>query len=138
MFEYAYAPERSAERAMWEPVPAEAMHEPGIVDLMKIYGGSDSCAYAKTVITSDRAQPAVLELGSDDGVKVWLNGEVVHENDVARSLALRSDRVSVDLNKGRNTLMIKVTQGGGDWAFAARLRDPEGLRLEGVSFQAPE
>jgi hypothetical protein len=68
---------------------------------------------------------------------VWLNCEVVHANDVPRGLTLNADIVPVTLRAGDNDLLIKVTQGGGDWQFAARLRTSEGLHLDGVTFKVP-
>jgi hypothetical protein len=41
-----------------------------------------------------------LELGSDDGVKVWLNQKLVHAKNVARALRPGSDKVNVALNAG--------------------------------------
>ncbi len=35
------------------------------------------------------------------------------------------DRKRVHLNKGTNTLLIKVDEGGGAWGFSARVVDPE-------------
>ncbi len=37
-----------------------------------------------------------------------------------------------NLNKGDNTLLLKVTQGGGDFAAVARLRTPDGKPLSNV------
>ena len=43
-----------------------------------------SAAIGKTNINSMREQKAQLEIGSDDGVKVWVNGKLVHANNAAR------------------------------------------------------
>ena len=51
-----------------------------------------------------------LWLGSDDGVKVWLNGAVVYSANVARAITPDSDKVNISLKKGWNTLIFKVTQ----------------------------
>jgi hypothetical protein len=68
-----------------------------------------------------------LLIGSDDGVKVWLNGELVHNNHAHRGLTLDQDRVRVKLRKGINWLLVKVENGGGDWALAVRVRDADGV-----------
>jgi len=116
----------------WHPVQA-APDKPCMVDLLKAVGGENRAAYLKAVVKSPVAQEAELSLGSDDGVKVWLNGRQVHANNAARGYEPDQDRVSVKLAKGENVLLLKVTQGGGDWAAGAALRPSGGSgRLEGV------
>jgi hypothetical protein len=39
------------------------------------------------------------------------------------------DKVEVDLQAGDNVLMLKVTEGGGDWAATAKLTLPDGSRV---------
>jgi type 1 glutamine amidotransferase/HEAT repeat protein len=136
----AFAPEspESASAIEWTEMPAAAYSEPGIFDLMKVAGGGDRCAYLRTEIVSDREQRARLEIGSDDGVKVWLNGMVVHENNVMRGLTVGQDVVNVTLRKGVNTLMMKITQGGGDWKACCRIRAVDGFALDGVTIRAPD
>src|SRR5207245_847012 len=97
---------------------------PGAVDLLKVLGGEQCVAYARTQIYSAQEQPALLEIGSDDGVKVWLNSEVVHANNVARALQPDSDKIQVHLKAGWNRLLLKITQNNQGWAFCARLRKP--------------
>jgi hypothetical protein len=62
-------------------------------------------------------------IGSDDGVRIWLNGKKVHDNDVARSVALDQDLVELPLEQGRNELLIKVANFGGVGGFAFRRID---------------
>ena len=40
----------------------------------------DHVVYGSTTLNSPRKQETTMLVGSDDGVKVWLNGEVVHYN----------------------------------------------------------
>lgn len=74
-------------------------------------------AYAYTEIESPKDQEALFFLGSDDGVKVWVNGKLVHDNLVARAAVAREDRIKVKLHKGTNTILCKVENGAGDWAL---------------------
>ena len=71
-------------------------------------------------------------MGSDDGLKVWINDKIVHTNDTARPLQPGSDKAKVELREGWNRLMIKVTQNNLDWEFCARFLNPYGTRLKGV------
>jgi len=52
----------------------------------------------------------VLELGSDDGVKIWLNGSQIYALNTARPLQPGSDKVNLTLRAGWNLLVAKVTQ----------------------------
>jgi len=91
-------------------------------------------------IWSPRKRSATLELGSDDGVKVWLNGETVHANNALRGVTPGQDKVDVTLQRGSNELMLKVTNGGGDWGAIVRVvgKNKKPLRnLREVSPQFP-
>lgn len=133
LFDIAFAPEKADVEARWRAVPAGA-HEtmPWMIDLDEFLGGINRVAYLRTRVYTPKPQDAVLEMGTDDGVKVWLNGEVVHSNNVTRALMPGQDKVEVSLKQGWNDLMLKVTQGGGDWGVCARLRSADGAKLEGL------
>jgi hypothetical protein len=77
-----------------------------------------------------------MECGSDDGIKVWLNGVVVHANNVERSSAPRQDLVKVALKQGWNDLLLKVTNAGDGWACACRFRQPDGSALNDLKIEA--
>lgn len=133
LFDVVFEPEKAGSKADWRPVGQAGMDKTGLVELNKILGGDERAAYLKTQITSDRDQEAWLEIGSDDGVKVWLNEKVVDANNVIRAYAPGQDKVKVMLNHGVNRLLLKVTQGGGEWSACCRLRAPDGTPLDGVT-----
>lgn len=81
-------------------------------------------AYAYTEITSERSQPALLLLGSEDWLAVWLNGELVHENFVYRHCVPDKDAVLVNLRKGVNRLLVKVARIAGGWGVSAKVIMP--------------
>ena len=54
-----------------------------------------------------------LFIGSDDGVKVWLNGKVVDRVADARAVQFGDDVVDVELKKGANLLLCKLQNGSG-------------------------
>ncbi|MEE2911203.1 MAG: hypothetical protein VX830_12450 [Candidatus Poribacteria bacterium] len=60
---------------------------------------------------------ASARVGSDDGVKVWFNGKDVHTNAVDRGAGDFQDNFEVDIKKGDNVLMVKVTEKGGGWSM---------------------
>ena len=51
-------------------------------------------------------------VGSDDGVKVWLNGEVVHYNPTTRGAGDYQDAFPVTLKQGTNVLLVAVDNRG--------------------------
>ena len=127
----------NAQGVRWKAMPpGPDTKRPWIMDLLKELGGEQCVAYARTWVHSDQPQPAQLELGSDDGIKVWLNRKVVHANNTFRGLEVGSDKVNVTLNAGWNALLLKVTQLNGGWAFCARFRKPDGTHLDGLQFSA--
>ena len=63
-------------------------------------------------------------MGSDDGVKVWIGGKLVHEHAVSRPLVPDQDRIEIDLREGENEVLLRVDQGGGPWGFTFRIDDP--------------
>jgi len=105
-----------------------------VIDFREFYGGTNAAAYALTWIDSDRATDALLALGSDDGVVVWLDAARIHTNLAARAYRSMEDEVPLRLRKGRNRLLVKVTQGGGDWKFCAHLLDTQRNPLRGVRY----
>lgn len=138
LFDVAFPPESpDATGVEWQPVPVGTSKErPFLVELDKVWKGDARVAYLRTFVYSDKAQPAKLEVGSDDGIKIWLNGTVVHANNTVRPCAPDQDKVDITLNEGCNILLMKITQGGGEWSACARLRTPENAKLPGIRSEA--
>jgi hypothetical protein len=99
---------------------------PGLLDFARLIGGNDRVAYAKASIVSAVAQDVLLLVGSDDGVKLWLNGISVHAHNISRSATPGDDTVRVRLAPGNNELLAKVNQGDGGWALCVRVADASG------------
>jgi len=89
--------------------------------------------YGLAYVHSPDERTAHLLLGSDDGVRVWLNGALVHSNPAYRGHYPDQDKVKVTLRKGWNQLLIKVLQGAGGWGFYARFADPDGALRYGTA-----
>ena len=68
----------------------------------------------------------MMLVGSDDGVRVWINDALVHSNPAYRGAYPDQDRIKVSLRKGWNKVMIKVLQGAGGWGYYVRFADPDG------------
>jgi len=82
-------------------------------------------AYGLAYVHSPSERPAVMRIGSDDGVRIWLNRELVHTHPAYRGAYPDQDTVPVHLRKGWNRLLIKVLQGAGGWGYYVRFVDPE-------------
>ncbi len=99
--------------------------EDGLVDFMDgaSHGDLDYCiGYAWTEIEVANDTDAWLGIGSDDGMKLWLNGEIVVDQWVQRPSRLDDDVVPLRLKKGTNQFLIKIQNMKGQWSFTARLR----------------
>ncbi len=78
-------------------------------------------AYAFCYLKSDADKDVILAVGSNDGIRIWLNGERVWDNHCPRGAVPDDDCFEVSLKAGLNPLLIKVDQGFGNWGFYARV-----------------
>jgi hypothetical protein len=140
LFDVVWPPEEPQARdVQWRPLPAGTdPSRPWVLDLLKALGGEQCVAYARTWIICDREMPVRLEMGSDDGLKVWLDGRLVHANNTARPLTAGSDKVDVTLKQGRNKVLLKITQNNLPWEFCVRVVGRDGSAVEGLRFDALE
>lgn len=88
--------------------------------------------YARTNIDSDRDQVKKLEIGYSDDVSVFLNGKILWRGRSAqafrdpRFLGIvnpENDAVYLPLKRGRNELILALSELGGGWGFICRLAD---------------
>ena len=133
LFDIPFGPEKPEVDVEWKPigVRAEGDH-PAYVDLLAAFGGEQRVAYIRTRFESDTNHPARLELYTDDGVKAWLNGKLVHANNVARPIMPTPDVVDVTLGEGTNSLLLKITQNNLPWGAIVRLRQAAEVSEAGV------
>ena len=109
----------------------------GIVNLDSAFEHSDyKAAYAYCYIHANKSQKAYFLLGSDDAVKVWVNGKLVHSVDVGRSITPDEDFFRADLKKGLNFILVKVTDYVRDWGFIIKALDEEGFEQYGSKIRA--
>ncbi len=111
----------------------------GYVDLAAHFGekAQKTSAYLYTEVESDKAQAAVLKIGSCDGVVCWLNGERVHNNQGGRIWKPEADVVNVNLLAGMNAILLRVSQLTGPWGVSLTLLDANGQGLSTVSTPLP-
>jgi len=111
----------------------------GTVDLAAVLKPSENVyAYATAEVQASQEASGLLLLGSDDGVVVWLDGEEIHRNQTSRALKPDDDKVPMKVAAGTHTLVFRIDQGNGDWAFCARTAAPDGKgSLAGVQLRCP-
>ena len=72
----------------------------------------DHVVYGAVTLNSPQKQETTMLVGSDDAVKVWLNGERVHHNPVTRGAGDFQDAFPVTLKAGVNVLLVAVDNHG--------------------------
>ena len=81
-------------------------------------GLDNHCAYAIINARSKKSvNGATARVGSDDSVKVWVNGKQVHANAVNRGAQDFQDTFNVNIKSGDNVIMVKVCECGGGWSM---------------------
>lgn len=100
---------------------------------------TESVAYLLTYICSPESMEAQFRVGSADGIKLWLDNELKLSLDVSREAAPDQDIVPVYLTKGKNRVLLKVTNyNSNSWGFYFRVTDSEGRYIPGLQYERPE
>ena len=134
LFDIPFGPELPDEKVQWSalaPREGDPAH-PGLMDMLAAIGGQQCVAYARTWVYSPADQSATMEIGSDDGIKVWVGDKLVHSHNVSRAVQPGADKAKVELKQGWNRIQCKVTQNNQGWGFCLRLVKPDGTRLTGL------
>lgn len=108
----------------------------GIINLCEIYGNDSMflIAYAVTSVYVKDATQACMLLGSDDGLKVWINGKQVFRIKPARGLTPGEDSVVTDLKAGWNTVILKLENNIGAWGASFELKQLDGTEIPGLRY----
>ena len=81
----------------------------------------DVVGYALAYLDSDRDRTEILSLASDDGIKVWVNDQLIWSHHVHRPVRSADDVIALPLSKGRNKILLKIENGFGPWGFLASI-----------------
>ena len=134
LFDVAFAPESpAAGKAEWRPLAGVAGPT---LDLLPVAGGNHCVVYLKTQVFCPKDQPVALEIGTDDGVKLWINGGLVHANNAVRGFTPGEDKAKASLKEGWNDLVLKVTQHTAGCAASVRVRTADGKAVSGLRVEA--
>lgn len=114
------------EGTKWKPSQFRRASIAGMVDLDAFFDTPEhAAAYAITWIDAPRDMDVRMLVGSDDYVKVWINGQHVHTYAAKRRNARPDqDAITVSLKKGINHIVVKSVDVVYDWCFFLRFTTP--------------
>ncbi|MFY0605053.1 MAG: hypothetical protein JXQ93_14070 [Flavobacteriaceae bacterium] len=106
--------------------------------LVRYDGKKGNTVFAKVIIHSDKKQWKLLEFGYSDRVVAILNGKPMYRGSNRwRSRDYRYlgtvglfDGIYLPLKKGRNILLMAVSEDFGGWLITGRVKNKKGIRIE--------
>lgn len=111
------------------------------IDLGNYFNYSNNIvAYAFTYVYAPKATDALLQVGSDEDMYVYLNHAWVYRHTGVRLYNYIAETTAIHLNQGYNTLLVKTLQTTGNHDFALNICEMEtnaellGNRVEGLKF----
>jgi len=117
----------------WMPLPGgSGQLDVGEIDFLRILTppkkapkwAETAAAYLYRTVDSRVDRVVSVHVGSDDGMRLWLNGEPLRNDPYDRELNPREGTIEFVLKKGTNHLLVKVVNSGGSWKFRlSPLRD---------------
>jgi hypothetical protein len=135
-FDTAYPPEKEIDfkktysgkggaRAVWKEFPRFQI---GHINNLKLFDlNEDSAIYLYHEIECKKPTVLPVSLGSDDGLAIWLNRDKVLSNNVIRGAQPDQDHAVLRLKAGKNRLLVKVCNAGGEWSLYIRPMFPASL-----------
>jgi hypothetical protein len=108
---------------------------------------NDQSAHLAAELRSSKEQKAWLNIGWDDGIRVWLGDKCVFDHAEYpenghgaqfRDRYLFEERTEITLPAGATRLGVTSINSHGSWAFNLRITDVDGFPLEGVTFGLPK
>ncbi len=99
----------------WEHVGNEIS---GYIDFTGMYHPSDQgVAYAARTIHMEQDTVVQIGVGSNDGVRMWINRKLVLDHHIGRKAEPNQEIVTVHFREGENSVLLKIDQLGGGWGF---------------------
>lgn len=117
-----------------------ASEEDGITNIARFakLSAEANTSLARVTLTAQSARTTILKFGYSDKVRVYLNGEELYRGTNGfRSRDYRYlgtiglfDEVPLRLKKGRNELILAVTESFGGWGVMGDIKERSGLNVE--------
>jgi len=86
--------------------------------------------YVMRTVRAKKPMKVRICTGSDDALRIWVNGVKVTERLLYRGAEQESESVLADLREGDNTLLVEVSQGTEGWGLYLRLEHENGNSIE--------
>ena len=128
-YEQIFGPEADAHIDLAKQYPPDAYSwvlVPQVMDgvVNNVLPAGKKVSFAGRRLFVPSARELELSLGSDDGLQVFLDGEMVFENRVDRGAAADQDRVKLSLSAGLHTVVLKIVNTGGIGGLYWQVRPP--------------
>jgi len=110
------------------------------MNLQSYFGGgaTNGVTYAFTRILADEGMSVNLRFGSDDGIKIWLNGGLVYTNAETGTWSIIQQTVPVTLVEGENRLLVKIKNTTGAHGFSMAVSESDGDTPFGIRYSLTE
>ena len=101
-------------------------------------GEAGETVFARITIDSDKDQIKLFEFGYSDDVIAILNGQAIYKGtNFWKSRDYRYlgtiglfDGIYLNLKKGKNTLLLAVSENFGGWLVTGRFTDQSGIKIK--------
>ncbi len=125
------------DRQWGETVKVEETNAANISWAVSRYQGEGNTVFAKVIIESERAQTKRFKFGYSDRVVVILNGQPIYRGTNRwRTRDYRYlgtvglfDEAYLNLKKGKNTLLMAVSEDFGGWGVTGKFVDGKGVKV---------
>ncbi|MHB8864132.1 MAG: hypothetical protein ACYC6N_17145 [Pirellulaceae bacterium] len=107
--------------------------EDPFIDFGQVLSGTrpeNVAGYVRRTIQCDRDRRVRICTGSDDALRVWVNGQLVTQVLAMRPASIDAESNVAELHAGENTLIAEVSQGNGGWGLYLRIEDDNGGKLQ--------
>jgi len=115
-------------------IHAHTMEIP-VRDISRMQG--EYCVYLLGNVVSETERQVGLVIGTNEALKIWLNGEMVHSSDEKRAFVPMARSTQVTLKAGVNRLVFKALRRGDGLRLAAQFRqsmgEPQGRNIQWVT-----
>ena len=112
---------QQTDAAAWPPQAAgvswpHSVEARGPIDFTRLIGDrTHASVYAAAILDADRLTAIEITARSDDGLRLWLNGELLCDADEWSGGAPDNHRIRATLAAGQNRLLAEIVQKTGDW-----------------------
>ncbi|MFG0330188.1 MAG: CehA/McbA family metallohydrolase [Phycisphaerales bacterium] len=115
---------KSGAALAWRPISASRS---GYLDLRQLdpdpAAHENGIAYAQVFLHAPEPLKMWFALGTDDGARVWIGGDLVHDDNTRHGATPLDHFASVELDAGWNRVLFKVENGGGATGLYFRILD---------------